>query len=589
MSSLGYYSNNLNFKSMKKSLCTVFAVVLLVAASMAQNFNWVKQIGGTANNYGLLIKKDVQNNIIIVGYYFGTIDLDPGVGVVNVTSVGSQDIFVVKLDSIGNFIWGKSVGGSNIEYPRSLVIDNNNNILLGGYFRQTADFDPSSAIFNLSTGNPGADGFILKLSPDGNFVYAKQIGGVSSVDDDLLGIAIDNQGNLYATGYFNLTCDLDPGPGSFTATSTGSSDIFIIKLDSTGSFIFAKTIGGVTGGTVTCVGRTILIDSFNDVIITGSFDAMQDFDPNAGIFTLVSNGLMDIFLLKLTSSGNFVFAKAFGGPGNDYGSSVSFDDHYDVLLAGVFDGTVDFDPDAGVSNRTSNGLSDGFLLKLNGTGNYVWCNQIGGVGNDQISDVSLDSRDNIYITGFFSDSVDFDNTSSIYKLHSNGMKDAFLASFGESGNLHYAQNYGSSMDDEGIHLYASSNEVDVTGYFQNTVDFDASSSTNNLISAGGADAFLLSIKNELSDGINSKINYSEVKAFPNPASSHLNIDYGDYTLLHGCQVRIVNALGLEIYKSPITQASDYLDISAWGGKGIYFLYIINPSSKTINTQKIILN
>jgi hypothetical protein len=223
-----------NLVDMKKIslLLAALAIVGFSELAMAQNVSWVKKIGGTSSDYGQVIKKDKMGNLIAAGNYSGTIDLDPGSGVFNVTSNGSQDVFIVKLDSIGNFIWGKSVGGPSIDAVSDLKVDSDGNVYICGFFRGNADFDPSTANFTLSISSSGisADGFILKLDSNGSFVYVKQIGGTSAVDDHVFSIDLDNQGNLYATGYFNGTCDLDPGPGQFNVTSIGGSDIFIIKL-----------------------------------------------------------------------------------------------------------------------------------------------------------------------------------------------------------------------------------------------------------------------------------------------------------------------------------------------------------------------
>jgi hypothetical protein len=605
----------------KSLLLTAVATIGLAAATMGQNFNWVKQIGGTSSDFGYLIKKDTSGNFIIVGNYSGTIDLNPGAAVVNVTSSGNQDIFITKLDPSGNFLWGKSVGGSNTDAVSDLIIENNGNIYLCGFFRGTADFDPSSSNFNLSTGNIGADGFILKLNSNGNLIYAKQVGGTTTVDDHVFSIGLDNQGNLYATGYFNNTCDMDPGTAQLNITSTGGPDVFIIKLDVSGNFVFARTIGNSTGspstGGIGCNGYSLIINN-GFLIISGIFDGSTDFDPNGNTFNLTSNGQRDCFILKLDLNGNFIFAKSFGGSGNDYAYSISSDQIGNIIVGGTFINTVDFDPSSNVSSFTSNGSNDGFILKLSNVGNYIWCNQIGGTGQDLIFDVSTDANDNIFLTGYFSNTVDFDNSSNQYTLTSNGMKDAFLAAYSSSNNLIYAQNYGSTSDDEGVNLFTSNNEIYLTGYFQNTVDFNQGTSTSNLTSFGVQDAFALSITNNFCTqtvyntitiydtvtvyttvtdtliintsvtGINPPNNVNTIKVFPNPASTHITIDYGNFAIMNGYQLRIENSLGQQVFQTNITQQTDYLSLATWGGNGIYFVRIIDQQGNTIDIRKIVL-
>jgi hypothetical protein len=606
-----------------KKISFLLLVITLLSSNVivqAQNFNWVKKFGGTSTDVGQSVKTDASGNYIIVGNYSGTCDLDPSAGVFNVTSSGNQDIFIVKLDQNGIFIWGKSVGGSNTDAVSDMIVDSTGNVFLCGFFRETADFDPSAANFNLSTGNIGADGFILKLNSSGNFVYAKQFGGTATVDDHVYSICLDNQGNLYATGYFLNTCDLDPGTSQFNVTSVGGADIFILKLDINGNFVFAKTIGG-TSGTITSGGSggySVKFDNTNNIYVAGVFHGNHDFDPNSSVSNIISNGQSDGFILKLTTLGNFVFVKSFGGTGDDFVNSITIDLSGNIIAGGAFSSTVDFDPNTGVASLTSNGLTDGFLLKLNSFGNYQWCNQIGGTGSDYSDKLATDNNDNVFVTGSFSNSVDFDNTTSQLLLNSNGLKDIFVAAYSSNGSIIYAQKYGSTSDDEGRGVTCSNNYVYLTGYFQNTVDFDFGTNTANLTSSGIQDAFLLRLNNSFCTQtiyntvtvydtvivnisvtdtliINTTVssvtppnNINTIKVFPNPASTHITIDYGNFALVSGYQLRIVNSLSQSVFQTNINQQSDYLDLSTWGGNGMYFVHIIDPLGNIVDIRKIVL-
>ncbi len=599
---------------------TAFALGLCVTANLhAQDFSWVKKIGGSSQDNGQAVKIDASGNLIIAGNYSGTCDLDPSSAVFNVTSSGNQDIFIVKLDPMGNFIWGKTVGGSNTEAVSDLQVDNSGNIFLCGFFRGTADFNPSSGSFTLSTGNIGADGFILKLNPLGNFIFAKQIGGTTTVDDHILSIIYDSQENLYATGYFNGTCDLDPGTNQFNVTSVGGSDMFIVKLDNNGNFVFGKTIGGSTGSSTSggTIGRDIQIDGSGNLYITGVFDGTTDFNPGTGIANLVSNGLLDIFILKLDAVGNYIYSKAIGGAGIDYGYSIELGINDAIFIAGEFSNSVDFDPNTGASNLSSNGQMDGFLLKLANNGSFQWVNKIGSTSNDECLNIVLDQNSNVYVTGYFNGSVDFDNSIDQYVVSSNGMKDGFLGAYSSSGNLIYAQNYGSSSDDLGWNLSSSNNEIYLTGYFQNTVDFDAGTNTNNLTSFGSQDAFILGINNNFCTQtvyntvtvydtvtvyttvtdtlvINTTLslpapnNENTILIYPNPASDHITIDYGNFAIMNGYQLKIENSLGQQVFQTMISQQSDYISLSSLGGNGLYYVKTLDIQGNTVDVKKIII-
>ncbi len=208
-----------------------------------------------------------------------------------------------------NFVWAKQVGGSETDNGNSIATDANGNVYITGNFEATVDFDPGAGSFNL-TSNGGSfysDIFIEKLDANGNFLWAKQIGGIGN--DYGWSIATDDSGNVYTTGRFKgQNVDFDPGAGIFNLSSGGGSsyDIFIEKLSSNGSFVWAKQMGG----TADDMGLSITMDLFGNIFTTGSFQGIVDFDPDTGIFNLNSTGSEDIFIQKLDANGNFLWANS---------------------------------------------------------------------------------------------------------------------------------------------------------------------------------------------------------------------------------------------------------------------------------------
>ncbi len=162
-----------------------------------------------------------------------------------------------------------------------------------------------------------------------------------------------------------------------------------------------------TGGPDADEAYSITTDANGNVYTTGYFRGTVDFDPGAGTFYLKSSLLMDIYIQKLDSSGNFLWAKQMGGKANDFGSSISTDDKGNIYTIGWFGGTIDFDPGAGITNLVSSGHSDIFIQKLDSAGNLLWVKQMGGNGIDYGLSISIDAKGNIYTTGDFTDTVDF--------------------------------------------------------------------------------------------------------------------------------------------------------------------------------------
>jgi gliding motility-associated-like protein len=384
------------------------------------NFVWAKQLGGTGFDVSYSIATDASGNVLTTGYFEGTGDFDPGAGTFNLNSAGFVDIFISKLDASGNFVWAKQLGGgtgNDISY--SIATDASGNVLTTGYFTGTGDFDPGAGTFNLTS--PGnRDIFISKLDASGNFVWAKRLGGTGN--DDGYSIAIDASGNVLTTGEFFGTSDFDPGTGTFNLTSAGSWDIFISKLDASGNFVWAKKLGG----TSTDFGNSIAIDASGNVFTTGNFQVSGDFDPGAGTFNLTSAGSYDIFISKLDASGNFGWAKQLGGTSTDFGNSIAIDASGNVFTTGDFIGTGDFDPGPATFSLTSAGDADGFISKLDASGNFVWAIQSGGTGTDRGYSIAIDALGNVLTTGYFEETVDFDPGACSYNLVSAGSNDSFI-------------------------------------------------------------------------------------------------------------------------------------------------------------------
>ena len=164
-----------------KKICSGLLICLLSTAIHAQTliFEWAKSMGGSSTEISKCITVNTSDYIYITGSFNGTVDFDPGAATFNLISSGGEDVFVQKLDANGNFIWARSMGGMSNEIGRSITTDASGFVYITGYFEGTADFDPSIAIFNL-TSNGVDDVFILKLDDLGNLIWAKSIGGVGS-------------------------------------------------------------------------------------------------------------------------------------------------------------------------------------------------------------------------------------------------------------------------------------------------------------------------------------------------------------------------------------------------------------------------
>ncbi len=393
------------------------------------NFVWAKRIGGADNDEGLSIALDASGNVFATGVFRVTTDFDPGAGVFDLTSAGEADIFILKLDASGNFLWAKQMGGVANDFGFSIALDALNNVYTTGSFGDTADFDPGMGTFNfISAGN--TDNFVSKLDSNGNFLWAKQLGGTD--DDDSYAIAVDASGNVYTVGTFYAIADFDPGVGTYDLTAAGQYDFFISKLDASGNFAWAKGIGGA----VTDEGYAIAVDASGNVYSTGSFGGTVDFDPGAGTLNLTAIGDLDVFISKLDASGNFLWAKQLAGTNSTDGGrgySIALDALNNVYTTGFFTGTVDFDPGAATLNVTSAGAYDIFISKLDASGNFMWAINMGGTDYEAGRSLALDATGNIYSTGAFGGTADFDPGIGIFNLTTGfGNGDIYISKTGNT-------------------------------------------------------------------------------------------------------------------------------------------------------------
>jgi hypothetical protein len=331
--------------------------IFVFKLNSAGSFVWAKVLGGAGSESGKAISLTKTGQLVYVGNFDNTVDFDPGAGVSNLTSNGNTDAFVCKMDTAGNFLWVKGLGGSQLDVANAVTLDLSGNIIVTGGFYATADFDPSAGTMNL-TSLGGDDAYIVKLDPSGNLLWANSFEGVQDYGKGT-SVVTDQAGNIYSSGIFKGLVDFEAGAGTTTLTTSNPADpdSYVMKLDPSGVLIWVKQLGGSAGSEYA---YSIDVDKSGNVYTTGFSNGTADYDPGSGVYNLEPH----IFVSKLSTNGNFMWAKSFVGPGLDEGAAIYVDQWYNVFVAGYFYNTVDFDPRAGVSNVTSNGIADAFILKL---------------------------------------------------------------------------------------------------------------------------------------------------------------------------------------------------------------------------------
>jgi hypothetical protein len=367
------------------------------------------------------------------------------------------------------FHWADKMGSPQQDEGAGIALDPSGNVYTTGIFEGTCDFDPSASVAN-RVSNGGKDFFISKLDNAGNYAWAKSIG--ANYDDYAYGIAADDSGNVYVTGYFGGNpMDFDPGPGTFMMAAPGGfAQIFVLKLNTAGDFVWAKQIGASSVEQATA----IAVDHAGHLYLTGYFMNPIDFDPGPGVTTLSPNGA---FVLKLDTAGNFKWAKQLGDTAGAVGYAVKADKHGNVYTAGAFYFSGDFDPGAAAHLLTNAGDYDIFVSKLDSAGNFVWAQSMGGTGMEQANALAVDTLGNVYLTGGFHGTCDFDPGAATYPLTSVSVAwDVFTEKLDVNGDFLWAFRLGSTSSgnsDQGYGIQVDdSGNVYTTGCFLGNVDFD---------------------------------------------------------------------------------------------------------------------
>ncbi len=394
------------------------------------NLLWAVSIGSSAtqgytefDGAGLDIVTDEQGNVYVTGYFALIADFDPGPGIANMNGGSGSDIFILKLDTNGNYIWSKSIGNSHIDWGRGIAVDISGNVYVTGSFRTTVDFDPGPGTAYLTATDLYQaldDAFILKLDTDGNYQWALSLG--ESSYDIGTGITTDSAGNVYIAGYHTFDVDFNPGTGTFyTGRDEGA---FVQKLDTGGNFIWAASFGDQR---VAYAGPDVALDDSNNVYLTGPFSGTQDFDPGPGFTTLTSGAYVNAFTVKLDEEGQFIWAKSINSNTVNQAYGISVDKQNSVYTIGTFSETVDCDPGTSTFLVTPTYGQNTFIQKLDRNGNFVWAGAMGGKGRD----IHIDSSCNVLVTGDYSITTDFDPNEGVFNLTENGTTEIYVVKLNE--------------------------------------------------------------------------------------------------------------------------------------------------------------
>ena len=345
-------------------MSNISRLVNLAAAGAGGSAYWAALLGGADNDLFRSVAVDSSNNIIASGY-------------TSSDGAGSNDALVAKYDASGSTVWSKTLGGTSYDFYYSVCLDSSDNIYTAGTSNRTT---------------VGNDGLLSKYNSSGTLLWSVFFGG--SATDQFHGVTVDSANNVIVVG------------NSFS-NGFGSSDVIIVKYNSSGTLLWNVNVGGSGPD----YGRSVAVDSSDNIIAVGFSNTN-------------SAGSFDLFITKISSSGAMVWNKNLGGSFSDRAFSVAVDSSDNIIAVGL------------AATGSSLADNDALVVKYNSSGTLLWSKSLGGAGDDAFNAVALDSSDDIICAGYT-------------KSSGAGLSDALLAKYDSSGTFLWSRVFGGTGDEVG--------------------------------------------------------------------------------------------------------------------------------------------
>lgn len=444
---------------MRLNLKLLFLNLLLLLALLpekAQAQYWMQRASSATVEEALGIDVDGNGNSYTTGYI--TVATTFGSNTANTN--GGSDMFLAKNNSTGGFEWVVNGGGTSTDRGNAVACDANGNVYVTGFFNGTATFGTSSV-----TSAGSQDVFVAKYNSTGNLQWVISAGGAGA--DIANGIAIDNSGNVLIAGQFSGVSTF----GTTTLTSMNSSiDIFVAKISSAGTFLWAKQGAGKFEDRA----LSISCDGSGNSYVTGQFSDTLTIDQTH------NNAMQNaIFVLKLSSTGSETWFKIVGGGSFNICYDIVADNSGNCYITGDYQGTLTFFGSPPVALITTENFKS-FIAKYSTNGTLSWAKKIGSSSQVNARSIDIDNSGNAYIVGYFECVLDeFSLQYGEATFNSVGEDDIYMAKYSSSGNFIHAKHLGNRSEARanGVAIKASNQPV-FCGVFKGSINIPTSGSFN---------------------------------------------------------------------------------------------------------------
>lgn len=536
----------------------------------SQTFNWAKDEGLWAYDYGMGVATDNTGNVYVAGKY----EMAANFSGTNLPCNGvpdcNHDLFLAKYNSSGILTWVKTCGGSLGDYAHALACDGSNYLYVSGEIEGAGNLVtfPGSTITLSAMGDN--DILLAKYDLNGNLIWAKNDGGYYS--EKALGVTYDNSGNVYMCGYYTDTATFG---GITTIYGSGNNDMFIAKYDAAGVFQWVRNAGGPGRDEM----KSIKCDASGNIYVCGFYSNGTVFGSQT--YSVSSGSYYDAFVAKYSANGTLQWVKTAGGDYDEVAWGVTTDNAGMIYIAGEFNASAMF----GSTQLITSGNADVFVACYDANGNIQWAKRAGGPLIDRARGIGSDGT-NLFITGQFGNSAMF-GSSTVTAVDSS---DIFFASFNNAGSFINAASVGGIPDsletlgyESGVAICADGfGNVYATGGLLDGGTFGSI----NVTSYDRTDVFITQISQLV--GVNNIIGSSKnIHIFPNPGTGVFTIDLSQFST-QKMDLTIFNCLGQIIEPKMIRSSSKInLDLSAMED-GIYFIEL-KDNDKVVVTRKIVVH